>query len=524
LIKKWDKLANRGLSVLVAYAAVRCVFFAASRPFWYDELCTVVIARQPSISAIWKALEHAADSHPPTYYFLERFADYLLPNPHIAFRLPSILGFCCIVLCVFIFVRKRSGAVSALLCSALTLMSTFYDPYAVEARGYALMSACAAIALVCYQRADTTRWVLLMGLSLAVAGAFQYYAVFALFPFAIAEGTFFLKTRRLRLGVWAALVCGMLPLIAFWPLLSQLKKYFGAHFWAKPTLTGVLSVFGWFFNLSPSLGIAITAAASAGVVAIMVSERGREDSDSREVHAPFHLNVLVLGLFALPLAVFVAMKITHGGLTERYLLPAGLGLPLAAGYILPRFDRRLVALFGVFLFFGLAAQESSFWLHQRHHLGKIISPAEEVEQFVNKAGRPDLPVVVSDARDYLQLMYYGSPAWVTRLVVLEDAPQAEVYAGSDNVDKQLLILRSYVPLQMYEFHDFASKHPEFLLYSEGTMFDWWPARLVDDGYVVTLVDIHENRRVYHVSPKDETSQEMNANIAPLAMMGAGGRR
>jgi hypothetical protein len=187
---KWDgeELATRGLAVLVAYSAVRSIVCAASKPFWYDELCTVAIARQPSISAIRKTLGHAADSHPvPTYYFLERFADYFLPNPHIAFRLSSILAFCCIVLCVFVFVRRQAGAVYALLCCATTAMSTFYDPYAVEARGYALMSACVAIAFVCYQHVDRTRWVLLMGLSLAAAGAFQYYAVFALFPFAFFQ-------------------------------------------------------------------------------------------------------------------------------------------------------------------------------------------------------------------------------------------------------------------------------------------------------------------------------------------------
>jgi hypothetical protein len=523
---KWDgeKLATRGLAVLVAYSAVRSIVCAASKPFWYDELCTVAIARQPSISAIRKTLEHAADSHPPTYYFLERFADYFLPNPHIAFRLSSILAFCCIVLCVFVFVRRQAGAVYALLCCAITAMSTFYDPYAVEARGYALMSACVAIAFVCYQRVDRTRWVLLMGLSLAAAGAFQYYAVFALFPFAIAEGAFFLQTRRSRFGVWAAMAFGLLPLIVFWPLLSLLKRYYGASFWAKPTLMGVLSVFGWFFNVSPHWGIAITATASIGVVAIMVSEFVSEDRDYHEAHGLFHERVLVLGFLALPLAAFVAMKIAHGGLTERYMLPAALGLPLAAGYILPRFDRRLVALFGVFLFFGLTAQESSFWLHQRHHLGKIVSPAQEVEEFVNKAGHRDLPVMVSDARDYLQLTYYGSPALVTRLVVLEDAPQALVYSGSDNVDKQLLILRSYVSLQVYEFHDYVARHPEFLLYSEGTMFDWWPARLVEDGYVLRLVAIHESRKVYLVVPKDQASQEINANIVPLEMIGAGERR
>ena len=42
---KWDgeKLATRGLAVLIAYAAIAGIFRAASKPFWYDELCTVAI-------------------------------------------------------------------------------------------------------------------------------------------------------------------------------------------------------------------------------------------------------------------------------------------------------------------------------------------------------------------------------------------------------------------------------------------------------------------------------------------------
>ena len=192
------------------------------------------------------------------------------------------------------------------------------------------------------------------------------------------------------------------------------------------------------------------------------------------------------------------------------MLPAGLGVPLAAGCILPRFDRRLAALFGILLCFGLAAQETLFWLGQRHHLGKITSPAQEIEELVNKAGRQDLPVVVYDGSDYFQLLYHGSPAFVTRLVDVVDPSQATVYAGTDTVDKELLILRSYAPLQVYEFHDFAAKHPEFLLLSRGgDRWDWWPARLVDDGYVLRLVAIHGNRRVYLVGPKDETSQEIS---------------
>ena len=181
LIMKWDgeKLATRGLAVLVAYAAIAGIFRAASKPFWYDELCTLAVAQQPRMSAMVDALQHAADSQPPPFYLVERVSGAIGPNEHIAFRAPSVLAFCCVVLCTFIFVRKRSSGKCALICATVPFISILYDPYAVEARGYILVTACVAIAMVCYQNADTFRWVLFMGLSLACAGIFHYYAVFA---------------------------------------------------------------------------------------------------------------------------------------------------------------------------------------------------------------------------------------------------------------------------------------------------------------------------------------------------------
>ncbi|MGB8593244.1 MAG: hypothetical protein WCD40_17835, partial [Candidatus Acidiferrales bacterium] len=57
-----DRAAVRWLAVLVAYAAVRSVVAAASKPFWYDEMCTWILTQQASVRAIWSALERAADS------------------------------------------------------------------------------------------------------------------------------------------------------------------------------------------------------------------------------------------------------------------------------------------------------------------------------------------------------------------------------------------------------------------------------------------------------------------------------
>jgi len=172
--------------VLIVYAAVRGVFTAASTPFWYDELCTWIVARQPTVSGMYDALRHAADSNPPVYYLIERLSAALIKNEHIAFRLPSIAGFAIVLWCVFLVVKRRSNGAVALVCTTAIFMTTLYDPYATEARPYSLMAACIAFGLVCYQRAPATRWMCLLGISVALAEALHYYAIFSIAPFCAA--------------------------------------------------------------------------------------------------------------------------------------------------------------------------------------------------------------------------------------------------------------------------------------------------------------------------------------------------
>jgi hypothetical protein len=496
-----DRLATRGLVFLIGYAALRSVFRAAAKPFWYDELCTLTVARQAGASGIWSALEHGVDSHPPVFYLMERAAGKVVPNAHIAFRLPSILGFCCVLLCVFIFVRKRSGSRCALLCAAVPLMSVLYDPYAVEARGYGLVTAFLAIALVCYQRADAVLWAFLLGLSLAFAGASHYYAVFALVPFFVAETVASFEKGKIRPGVWLALFCGAVPLAVFWPLLSRLKEYYGPHFWGQFSLAGVPSVYGWFFGVSAAWGFAIAAAALLGTLVAMAAQASKSRSADVTDDVPLHEYALALAMLALPLVLYTATKVTHGGLINRYMVPTVLGFPVAAGCILPRFNHKLTTLLGVLLIFGLAGQEVLFWAHERQHLGQIVSPANAVEELVNEAGYRDLPVVVADGHDYLQLVHYEAPEWAGRFVCLVDEQASVAYAGNDSLDKELLLLQLYLPLHLYQFRDFTARHPDFLLYSAGGEWDWWPVRLLHDGYPLRLVAIRENHRVYLVSAK-----------------------
>jgi len=67
--------------------------------------------------------------------------------------------------------------------------------------------------------------VILLGLSLVLAGILHYFAVFAFLPFFLAEAAHFGLTRQLRRGRLASrLLSGFVPLALFWPVLSAMQK------------------------------------------------------------------------------------------------------------------------------------------------------------------------------------------------------------------------------------------------------------------------------------------------------------
>jgi len=494
-----ENLATAGVLILIAYAIFRSIFAAASKPFWYDEVLTVILTRLPNVSAIWRALSQAADGQPPAFYLIERAASAVTRDPHIALRIPAIFAFACVLLCSFFFVRYRSGAPYALLSTTALLLTVTYSTYAVEARPYCMLVACVAFVLHCYQRASRTRWIILMGFGLMAAEALHYYAVFVLFPLALAEIAFSVKTRRLRPTVWLAFAATFLPLVAFWPLLLRLKRYYGPHIWDPPTLRHAGGAYGWLLDMPASVHPEVAAAVVLVLLGFFVALAFRKVRTVSIRDPFFHEHVLLWALLALPIAAYAATKFAHGPFDRKYVLPVALAIPLAVGYILPRLSRAVVVLLAVLVLSVLATREVRFWTSQLGRFGDVKSPAAPLESSVNLAGHPELPVVVSDAVDYLSFVYYGSPGLAGRLVVVVDPSEEVAYVGSDSLDRNLISIRSFYPLRVYEFQAFVAGHPRFLLYSDGTANDWWPRRLRTEGFSLAPVVSDQGRGIYLVS-------------------------
>jgi hypothetical protein len=155
------------------------LWLASYKLFWDDEFFTLYLARIPTWSGLVKALATGADQHPPSSYWLTHLCIQVFGASHVGLRLPSIVGFWVLCVALFFLLRPLTGPMWAFVGMLFPTTSKFYY-YAMEARGYGLVSGFAAVAVLCWFRATESRrrklFLPLMALCLAGAVASHYYA------------------------------------------------------------------------------------------------------------------------------------------------------------------------------------------------------------------------------------------------------------------------------------------------------------------------------------------------------------
>src|SRR5262245_65490298 len=135
---------------------------------WNDELFTFYTSRLPKVSDIWGALLTGADQIPPLFHLITRAAFALFGVNSLSVRLPEVLGFWVMSLCLFRFVSKRSSALYGFAAMLVPLITVAYD-YAYEARPYGLVLGFCGLALLCWQSAAEGHYRKLPLIGLAVS-------------------------------------------------------------------------------------------------------------------------------------------------------------------------------------------------------------------------------------------------------------------------------------------------------------------------------------------------------------------
>jgi hypothetical protein len=495
------------LAVLVLLLVV--IYGALTTPLWFDEFFTLFISRLSSLPEMMKAMP--ADSQPPLQYLLVHASLHWFGTSELTLRLPAILAWIASGLLTWRIVRAHGTPVQALF-ALVTLLGATTGGYwlsgislkdqAFTARPYELVLAFTALAFACWQVATRrkNRFLPLLGLTSAIAGAVlsHHYGIIQIGAFLTAgEITRLIHRRRLDLAVLAAAAIGLLPLLITLPLAHQTSLVLGvpiAHsinYWSKPSLADLAC---WPALTPWLIFLPVTVLAC---LPVLTPRDMRPEPELPQV--PAHEKAAAIALALLPPAQISLAILITGYFFPRYAIGSVLGLTLLFAWCWPRAGQlRAIAQP------ALAALTLGYLACVALYL--VIAPryvplgrAQLVKSAVASVSLHvpgDLPIVDSNACDYVQEWWYAPPDLRQRLIYLSDLAYAEKQPAFV-AELTIMLDRSITPVPVADYSSFLAAHPRFYMLRTGHPYDnWLPARLRNSGWHITMLSSDNMGELY----------------------------
>jgi hypothetical protein len=475
VVERWiEALASRPLLVIIVFTAAylpATIWLAAHKLFWDDEFFTLYISAG-KWPAILDALRTGADQHPPTFYFLTHLITSLFGATHVTVRAASIFGFWLMSLCLYALGRRLLSPAWSIVLFLLPCATGSSYYYASEARGYGLMCGFAALAVLSWAMAMSgeMRRVTIPALFISLAGTVSchYYGIFIAGPLALGEAVRYARSRRLDIPVWAALSGAIAPLLLFLNLIRSAVGY-SKNFWAKPHWSAALNVY--------SYGAFLAFALLVG--AAFASFKFRRSAPPRPVALPFATAMISLAL--LPLALIVVAKFITHAFDARYVLESTIGIFGITCFALARLASERAAAAGALvileiLFFGMqfGGLRANFAAERAELFTEYLTLNRETG---------DGLLAISEVTVFHRLSFYGPISFTRRVSYLADAEREIRYCGFDTVDRGLLALRPWFPINTQPFGRYLREHDRFRVYGYEGPWTWLTYELPKVGTV-----------------------------------------
>ena len=494
-----ERNANTAAALALVLIFVLALGQSANKLLWFDELITLKSASLPHWRDVWSFYSSGLDTNSPSAAFIVRAALMLPFSPEIASRLPFTFAVLVMCWCIFGFVRRRypaGYALAALIFSVYPLM--FY--FATEARAYALVLACAGVALYSWQSAVDGRYrpvsLLSLWLALAFAVNVHAFAIFLFIPFAMAQFLCDFRLKKPDWAIWAALVfspIGIMPVL-HGELLS--KKIYGANFWTQPDLK---SMFESYTGLVFSGGLTYLAfLLLIAVGAVLLRWKGRlpislpiplpnSVIESRGFSPP---EWALVSMFAiLPLYVVPLTYPLHA-YHSRYVLYCNIGLivlVVAAAAEAARRNRIAGVVLLAFFLFAAERYRATIFIDGLHTLVHPDRVHRQLQAGFNRLPwvtlleQSTLPVVTDDPVLFSQLDYYATPELEQRLIAVTDLRELKKYPQTSTCQFNLLCFSKGLSFRVADMADLLPAYPHFLLLEDADMGDlvWLPRYLAE---------------------------------------------
>lgn len=457
---------------LVVLSAVYWAFtliLAFRKLMWNDELYTYYIARLPTMGDVWGALLAGGEQTPPFFYVITRLAFRLFGTSAVAMRVPEMLGFWVMSVCLFVVLGRRMPKLAALCAAAFPLVTSSYA-YAFEARPYGLVLGFGAVALLSWQTVTLGRRravsLLLLAASLAATVSTHYYGLFVILPLAAGEATRSLSRSRIDLAVWAAFVAAVLPLAWHLPLLRAGAAYAGT-FWSPPEWLNLPDYYKDL--LAPAAVPIVVVLILAGLCALVPGAESSVEASREPLVPPLPEVVAAVGFVVIPMICFTLAKLVTGAFVNRYAVASVIGFGLVAGYGVAMSFRRQPAMrlitavcLGGWFIVGQARELR----HPTYDLLPVRAEAmTRPSEWLRSVADQSLPLVVAEAHTFTALSHYAPADVTSRLVYLADPELALQRLGHNSVERGMLdLLGPWFGMNVKPFRPFMAEHSRFLVY------------------------------------------------------------
>lgn len=458
------------------------------RQFWIDELFTYNLANLPSIRQIWPLIKQGIELNPPLPFWITWVVHHTLGRGEFVSRLPSILGFWGMCICLFYYVSRRSDVTHGFIALLLPLF-TYTTLDATWARGYGLLLGFTAAAMLSWQVAtdNVKRWLALSALALSLAGAVSchYYGLYCAGAIAAGELVRTWSRRRVDVPIFAAIIVGISPLVAYIPLLGAVREGSKA-FWVAPSVKFLYASYADLFG---------PAAMVLLLFLLCVLWIPRYEHNWMPITFSLHEITACLLFTAMPFTIFVASQFVRIASYSRYVQPVVIGFTITIAMFAYRVGgkNRAFRTLSIWIVVWLCFVPWTLW-----HMLIFFQPEPWVvlqAELHLPDERIPLPIVIDNDGFYMIVYHYAPQELRDHLFFLYEPASAIKYLGSDTGQHSIFLGQTFRDLHLVKYEDFVRQHSEFLV-ARPKPDGWILQRLLEDDAEIKLLQLNKQHGVF----------------------------
>ncbi len=413
-------------------------------------------------------------------------------------RLPSLLGFLSMQICLFIFVRRVTNEFAAVFALAFPALTATLV-YSFVGRPYGLMLGFYAVAMITWQaatRLDSNRTPSLIALALASALTVNvhYFGILLFAPLCVAELFRTLQRRRIDFPVLTSIAIGAASVVFILPFTKAAGEFRDHNCCAnlKPRLIPelFLEMFTSHFHGFRSESIFAVFFTVAVLVVLWSSFRQMR---RRSVLLPEAEFVFLIVLAALPFFGYVLAIFTTNALEPRYVLSSVIGITalLAVGlgpvFRSDRFPNViLVALFSAVATTGILHVYSAREILTVRQATLKIGPEIKAAIMASPSGK----LYFQDGGDFAFASYYEpDPEIGSRLVLVYSKEQEIRWLHSGTASLIAQHMRNFTNFKIEPYESLRGQAGELIFANDRDLFandrdpEWeWTDRAFADAH------------------------------------------